>query len=222
MPGHRKEAEAFILSAITAILPDGANTELYKKKFAAMSDEDFDAFMKDCEEGRTRLCVIVPNGSKTVIDMERNFAVGEAIGHKFFERIWVPATKDTPEYLTPIEYFVGPLPARRQAQLLEKKISIPEDNNTVDDLTGQPTGGSKGSKISYPEVQVLAALGLDHTLEETITMRGGDERGFAAMNTMISRTGGVSLKAIRPYASGVKSKQALRTFLLGMHVKSNI
>lgn len=222
MPGHRAEAEAFILKNIHEMLPDGANTKLYKEKFSKMTDDEFEQFIEDLESGKINLSVVTPNFSKTKIDLSRNLALAEKLGHRFFQKINIPAQNGLPAYQTPIEYMVVHLPLRRQAQLLEKKISIPEDNNTVDDITGQPTGDSKGSKISYPETQVLAALGLDEALEELLKYRGGDERGFAAMNTMISRTGGVSLKAVAPYASGVKSVSALQAFLLGMQLKSNL
>ncbi len=43
-----------------------------------------------------------------------------------------------------------------------KKISIPKDN-TFDYRTGQPTG-DKGGKVSYMELQMLSAQGLDNTV----------------------------------------------------------
>lgn len=222
MPGFRKEAEALCLSVIDELVDGGKNTQLYRNKFESMSDEQFDKFIDDLENERQRLVIIVPNFSENALDLERTFDIGERLGHQFFQQIWIPPRNGMPGYWTPIEYLVVHLPLCRQAQLLEKKISIPEDNNTVDDLTGQPTGSSKGSKISYPEVQMLAARGLDDCLEELITFRGGDEKGFAAMNASILRTGAVDLKAIRPYRSGVKSLKALKAFLAGMHLKSTL
>lgn len=222
MPGNRKAAEAFILEYIEKLLPGGVNAELYKKKFKGLSDEEFERFIEDLENNVSRLKVVVPNFSDVKIDVERNLAVGEELGHNFFKRINIPPRDGMPGYLTPVPYLVGVLPLRRQAQVLEKKISIPEDNNCVDDLTGQPTGKSKGSKISYPEVQVLAALGLDQSLHELMKFRGGDEKGFAAMNAFIMRNGAVSLKAIAPFASGVKSVQALKAFLMAMQLKASL
>lgn len=223
MPGNRKAMEAFILSCLDEMLPDGYNTALYKKEvFAKMNDDEFDQFVKDLKSKKKQLAIVVPNFSQVKISMERNFALGDKLGHSFFQHIWMPAKDGMPAYKTPVPYLVIHLPLLRQAQLLEKKISIPDDNLTVDDLTGQPTGGSKGSKISYPEVQVIAALGLDKSLEEMMKYRGGDEKGFAAMNAMIARTGSVSMKSIEPYASGVKSVQALNAFLTAMQLKSTL
>lgn len=220
MAGNRAKAQAFILENIHAILPDGKNKEIYQKLFDAMSDKQFDDFMKKLEDGSVKLSIIAPNLTDSKLSVERNLKIAEKLGHSFFERIWMKDSDDSPAYLTPVPYMVVDLPVRRQAQLLVKKISIPEDNKSVDDLTGQPTGKSKGSKISYPETQVLAALGLDHCLTELLKYRGGDVKGFNAMNRQIAETGSTSMKAIEPYSGNVQSTVTLKTYLTGMHIAS--
>jgi hypothetical protein len=76
--------------------------------------------------------------------------------------------------------------------------------------------------MSFPEIQILAARGLDETTAELISTRGGDQGAFKAFNTSIERTGGVSLKAIEPYSTGVRSKQSLKTYLVGAHLKNTL
>ncbi|WP_201285368.1 hypothetical protein, partial [Klebsiella pneumoniae] len=90
-------------------------------------------------------------------------------------------------------YLVIDVPLRRQVQLLQSKATIPENNKHIDDLSGQSTGPSKGSKISFPELQVLFAQGLDSTITELIQFRGGDAKAFNAMNRAIIENGGVSI-----------------------------
>jgi len=220
MPGLRKDAEAFVLKWVGEIDPSGHNVGLYKKKFAYMSDEDFDQFIDAIEAGKLDLCIVAPNLSDVHLDVGRNLEIGQKLGHKFFERVWMPAEDGHPAWLTPKEYLLLVLPKRRQAQHLEKKISVPQDNNSVDDMTGQVTGASKGSKISYPELQVMMAMGLEQSATELMKVRGGDEGAFNASNTMIQRTGEVSMKAISPYATGVKANQALEVLLTGMMLKA--
>ena len=222
MAGNRKAAEQLILETIEKICPGGENAQLYKDLFATMDDKAFEVFINDLDAGKQRLAIVAPNFGKSKLSTARNIAIAEEMGHNFFQRIWIPAKGDRPAYLTPVPYLVADFPLRRQAQLLDKKISIPEDNNSVDDFTGQPTGKSKGSKISYPEVQVLAALGLENNLIEFMKYRGGDEKGFNAMNVSISRTGGVSLKAIEPFSGKVKSTQSLKTMLTAAHLKNTL
>lgn len=222
MSKNRKATEEFILTYIEKIAPGGENKNLYIELFEKMSDSEFDLFMIGLESEEINLCITAPNFGKTKLETGRNLEIAKELDHKFFQRVWVPAQKGNPAYLTPIPYLVVDLPIRRQAQVLSKKISIPEDNNSVDDFTGQPTGKSKGSKISYPETQVLAAIGLNESLVEFLKFRGGDEKGFNAMNTMIDRSGSVSLNSIEKYSSGVKSTHSLRTFLYCLHLRNNL
>jgi hypothetical protein len=222
MPGNRKAFEAVVIKNIEAMLPGGGNAKLYTDLFATMDDEAFDKFVTDLETEKQHLCIIAPNFNKVSLSVERNLDLAEKLGHNFFQRVWIPSKNGLPSYLTPVPYLVVDLPLRRQAQVLEKKISIPEDNNSVDDFTGQPTGKSKGSKVSYPETQVLASLGLTRSLTEFLKYRGGDEKGFNAMNTMISRTGGVSMDAIAPYSGRVKATTTLETFLTAMMLENTL
>lgn len=218
----RLEAQNYILKYIDKLLPGSENQKIYTELFANMSDEEFDRFISDLENDKKTLAIVAPNFGKQSLSTERNLAIAKEIGYQFFQRIWIEGDGDTPTYLTPIPYLVVDLPLRRQAQLLVKKISIPEDNKSVDDFTGQPTGKSKGARVSYPEVQVLAAMGLDNSLVELLKYRGGDVKGFNAMNDSISKRGGVSMKAIERFTSGVESTRILKTFLTAMHLKSTL
>jgi hypothetical protein len=76
--------------------------------------------------------------------------------------------------------------------------------------------------MSYPETIILAANNLDNTLNEFLKFRGGDLKGFTAMNKSIAKTGGVSLKAIEPYSSGVESSRYLKTLLNSMHLQTTL
>lgn len=218
----RKETEKFIIEYIEKLLPGGGNDKIYEDLFSSMDDESFDQFIKKLETKEVRLAIIAPNFSKVKLETPRNLQVAKELGHNFFQRIFIQGEGDRPSYLTPIPYMVVDLPLRRQAQLLVKKISIPEDNKTIDQLTGQPTGSSKGSKISYPEIQVLAAMKLDNGLLELLKFRGGDVKGFSAMNKLISTSGGVSLDTVEKYAGGVESTKTLKAYLTSMHLSNTL
>jgi hypothetical protein len=224
MTPQRREAQKYILSFIDNIAPGGENKQIYTEMFDGMTDEQFDSFMSSIDKDENRLALIIPNFGKTGVTTERNLTIAKEMGHEFFQHIWIegdPGSGD-PTYLTPVKYLVVDLPLRRQAQVLVKKISIPEDNKTVDDFTGQPTGRSKGSKISFPETNVMAAMGLDMSLIEWLKYRGGDTKGFNAMNNAINKTGGVSLKSISHLAGGVESTKTFKTYLTGMHLSSSL
>lgn len=219
---NRKAAQDYLLNFIEQLCPGGENRKIYEQAFSQMSDAEFDKLMQAYESGEARPCVYAPNFSKTSkLSLERNIALGKRMGHEFFEKIWVyPDDPQTPPYLTPVPYMVLELPVRRQAQILKKKMSVPVDNKSIDQLTGQPAGDSRAARISYPELQVMRGMGLDYSLLELIKYRGGDIKGFNAMNDAIARDGTVTMKSIEHLASGVESTKTLRVYLTAMHLKT--
>lgn len=215
--GKRQASEAFILKYIERLVPGSENPKMYQELFAEMDDKQFHDFIHGVGTGKDQLAVVAPNFGKSKITIQNNLEIGDELGHNFYERLWIQPAGGGRAYLSPVAYLVMDLPLRRQAQLQVKKMSVPEDNMSVDDLTGQPSGKSDSAKISYPETQVLAALKLDHTLTELLKYRGGDTQGFNAMNDSFAKTGGASQEAIKHLAGGVRSTQTLRTILTGMH-----
>jgi hypothetical protein len=224
---NRKAAEDFIIEWIGKILPEEnnkvtENQQTYINLFASMDDTQFHDFMTKLDEGAIKLAIISPNFGSSRLTVNNNLDLAEELGHNFFERIWMSGDTDIPRYLSPVKYLIVDLPLKRQAQLLVKKISIPEDNKSIDDFTGQPTGKSKGSKISYPETQIMAAMNLDNNLVEMLKYRGGDIKGFDLMNASISKTGGVSLANMSHAYSKVRSTETLKTLLTSMHLSTTI
>lgn len=205
------------------IIPGSENRRIYQDIFKVMNDDDFEQWIVELENGTRHLALIVPEFSSPALSVARNLDIAEAWGHQFFERIWMDAQNGAPGYLTNDPYLIMDMPLKRQAQFLIKKISIPEDNRSIDTFTGQPTGKSKGSKISWPELQILAALGgFDSTINEFIKYRGGDLQGFNAMNNMIANTGGVSLSSLSVLGTKVTSVQSLSTLLTSMHLTDTL
>ena len=219
---NRAAAEKFILKWIHELAPKGDNATFYKERFDKMSDKDFEAFISRLESGEEFLVLIAPNFSNSGLSVERNFKIAKQLGHEFFQQLWIGKQGDQPAYLTPVKYLVVDLPVRRASQLLIKKIRTPEHNKTVDIITGQPTGDSKGAKISYPEVQNLAAMGLDNCVLELMKYRGGDLKGHNTLNAMISRYGNASQATLKNFSSGVESTRTLKTFLTSCHLRSTL
>lgn len=219
---NRKAAEAFILQFCKDVEPTGYNVEIYKKAFELMSDKDFDAYMKDIRDGNAFLVLFKPLYEAKGLTVENNMAVAEKYGLQFFEKLIYSGDEEAPDYKTPIDYLVIDLPYRRQSQTLVKKVSIPDNNKVIDELTYQPTGDSKGAKISYPELQVLIGMGLENTISELIRFRGGDRNGFNAYNAMFLRYGNANLKTLESYSTGVESTKTLRIYLTAMHLSNTI
>jgi len=223
MVGNRKAAEAVLLKRIESLGPGGPTPQIYRDMFAKMDDNAFHAFMMRIKNREVRPAYLAPNKGTAPLSVQTALNVAKDMGHSFYQRIWItPSDGKRPAYLTNKAYLVLDLPYRRQAQLLEKKIRIPKHNRSIDDLTGQPSGESKGSKLSSPEVQVMAALDLPNMLIEYLKYRGGDVKGYDAMIDMIDKTGSVAMKSIEHLAGGVESTRTFSTILTCMHLQNSL
>lgn len=219
---NRQKAEKFILDFMNELEPTGYNAKQYTKIFASMDDKAFDTYMKDIRDGKKSLVVFRPLYKAQGITVENNLRVAQKYGLEFFEHLHFTNNPHGPDYKTPIKYLVVDLPYRRQSQTLDKKISVPDHNKTIDELTFQPTGESKGAKISYPELQVLLGMGLDNSITELIKYRGGDRGGFNAYNAMFLRYGSANLKTLSNFATGVESTKTVKTVFTAMHLSNTI
>jgi hypothetical protein len=219
---NRKNSEKTILQFVNEIEPTGYNAQAYAKIFSAMSDKQFDSYMKDLRDGTKTLVLFKPLYKAQGITIENNLKVAEKHGLKIFERLRFTGNPNEPDHLTPIEYMVIDLPWRKQSQTWAKKTSVPDNNKTIDQLTYQPTGASKGSKVSFPELQVMIGMGLDSSIKELTQMRGGDRGGFAAYNAMFMRYGNANLKTLDQFTTGVESTKTLKTYLACMHITSTL
>ena len=220
--GNRKAATAEALRLIDMLLPGSDNVKLLKEQLESLTDAQFADYMAKLASGEEILPLLAPNLSEHKLSVKRNLDTAEKLGHPFFHRLWLTDAASGTTYLTPIPYLVVDLPLRRQQQLLLKKIKIPADTRHLDELTGQPRDESKGSSVTFPEVQVLNAQGLDRSLEEFLKFRGGDEKARQAMERSIVQTGHANQDAIKRTPSRPKSTETLGAFLKGMHLDNNL
>lgn len=219
----RELAENEILYFIERILPDGENIKIYKDLFSKMSDEEFDSWMDRLEAGEEILALFKPNLSPVKISLTRNIEVAEEMGFSLFQHLYLTDQDTGMLRKTPAKYLVGIVPFRRQAQTLESKMSVPDNDDVTDQLTGQATGVSKGSRMSYPEIQVNLSKGLDKMLLELVKFRAGDAKSYSAMNKSIYETGSVSLDSIQANVpSAVKANESLSVILKAMHIQNNL
>ena len=219
----RESATAELLYFIDRFLPGSNNRTIYETRLDAMSDGEFDVYMTKLESGDDVVSLFAPNLSENKLNIQRNFEIARELGHEFFQYLYLTDAQTGQVVKTPVKHLMVVLPLRRQAQMLYSKISVPDHNQAIDERSGQPTGPSKGASISYPELQINAAKGLDNMVLELIKYRGGDTKAFNAMNRSILETGGASLDAINTQSDGaVKATQTLDVMLKAMHINSNL
>lgn len=219
---NRKAFESTVLKWINELDPTGANGKFYKEMFSKMSDKDIEEYVTAIESGEDFVSLIYNNLKENGISVDNNLKVAEKMGHDFFERLRLTDPATGKEYLTPEKYMVLDLPVRRQAQMLKKKRGVPEDNRHVDELSGQPTGESKGSGISFPELLIMYSQGLDKSILEFMKLRGGDTRAYNAMERMIAETGSSNMEPILNAGTKTKSTETLSAFLKAMHLDNTL
>lgn len=189
----------------------------------SLSDTAFESYMRSLRDGTEYIPYYMPTMNNIKITSEKNIKIGKKIGVKFFHRLWLTDSATGKTYLTPIEYLVVDLPFRRQQQHLIKKASIPKDNKHVDELTGQVTGkNSKGSSLSFPEMQILYSQGLNESIRELYKFRGGDETAHRTLVRNILQTGDNSLDNADDGRSRPKSTETLSILLKAAHLDNNL
>lgn len=227
----RQEVTLFIVSNMAKIIPgDTYNADLTKKRLDAMSDAEFDSYIRSLAKPTTEegiatqeiLPFYSPNLKDPRITMKNLLQVAEEIGHKFFEQLWLTDPQTGRVFLTPQEYLVLNMTVRRQAQMLTKKSSIPADARHVDEMSGQVTGKSKGSKISFPELQAQLAQGLESTLIEEIKVRGGDRQAQVEFERQLIETGETSIVDVTQGGGVTKSTSSVSIWLRGMMIDNDI
>ncbi|MNB99398.1 hypothetical protein D3C87_981670 [compost metagenome] len=227
----RQEVTAFIVGSIAEIIPgDTYNSDLTKKRLDAMSDDEFDEYVRalakpTTEEGiatQEILPFYSPNLKDPRITMPNLLKVADLIGFEFFEQLWLTDPQTGRVFLTPQKYLVLDMTVRRQAQMLTKKSSIPENSRHVDEMSGQVTGKSKGSKISFPELQAQLAQGLEHTLIEEIKVRGGDRAAQVEFDRQLIENGEASIVDVTEGGGVTKSTSTVSIFLRGMMIDTDI
>lgn len=227
----RKQVTDFIVNSVAMIIPgDPYNPTVTRERLEAMSDTDFDQYIRslakpNSEEERANQEIIPfvsPSFDESRVTMDNLFLVADNIKLKVFERLWLTDPQTGRVYLTPNEYPVVHMMVRRQAQMLTKKSSIPEDARHVDELSGQVTGKSKGSKISFPEVQAQLAQNLENTLIEEIKIRGGDQVAQNEFDRQLIENGSASIEDVTSEGTLTKSTSTLSILYRGMMIDNNL
>lgn len=219
----RKQATDFIASIFDKMEKGkGKNAERLRKELESMTEAQFAEFADQIKNRQEYFTFIAPVGQRPVLDKKHMMDVGtKELGIEWRQQLW-HVDRHGNRTLTPKKALVMMLPVRRQSQRLDKKRSIPENNDVVDTMTHQPTGPSKGSAISLNQQHVMLSQALNNTTVEFIKFRGGDSKGLDAYNNSMYQKGTVSLNEIMPYAGGVRAKQNLSLFLTAMHLENEL
>ena len=193
----KKKILDYICKLCDTMEPSGLNSKRYRRIIGQMNDKEFDQFMNYMKEGKWQLHLVAPN---MIVNLQNEdlLKACDLIGLDLFQRVWMYDRATGRKYLTDNKYMFVKLPIRRQQQFLDEKISVPDNDRTIDGLTGQVTGDSRSCSITNPEIQILAARGLDKTMQELVNIRGGNIHGYSEFRRMLEENGEADLDMIDP------------------------
>lgn len=212
----RKKAEAYIISILDAVDPSGINSKIAKECLPQMKDDEF---LNMAKQG---IPMYQPVGGKTKIDYRTNIKVAEKMGIPLSEKVWLTEPKTGITHLTRHPHLILLLPIRRQTQMLEKKMSVAKHDKVRDKLTGQVTGPSKASGISFPEAYIIFSDQLDESLQEFLHARGGNEALNRAFYQALRLTGRGRIHIPGAERTSAKSTRTWGAYYKAMHIGSNL
>ena len=213
----RKDAEKYILDIVTQIDPSGINASLYEKRFKEMSDDEFDVFMNEIENG-TNSIMINASGDAT-ISHDRNLDILDKMGAKVLQKVTIE--KDGYKIKPNVEYLILTCPFRRAAQHIKKNFSVHKHLKTRNANTGQVTGDSKAGSITYPEAHLINAMGLKNIARELLGDRGGDIYASHAYASLLFKNGRVTSEEMKLYRTKTGGALYIKALFKAKHLLLN-
>lgn len=209
---RRKAFMDHLTKCMNLLDPTGENARIYQEKFDAMSDAQFDKYIREFFANDK------DNFYLEIIEYERDLTI-EAIQKcadymkvPLLERIALPyLTEDEDNVIvTPYPVPVGYIHDKRMPQTLMKKSAGSTTIQKRSAITGQVTGTDKNARNSDLETYSMAAIKANYGLAEFMGPRADNELAKRQMYNQIAKNGYVSIHDLDmqdPYY-----KTALNTF----------
>ena len=221
MAKNRKKAEEFLLKVVKDGDPTGRTLAMVKEQLAKMDDKRFNEMIERIRAGKEYIPLIVDNHTERALNTEQALDLCEKYNIEIFQRFWyrhpVIGVKVLSNHKVPFVHMM----VRRQIETLMNKMSVSDDNSTVDTLTGQPIHGA--SATTQPESLVYLEKGLDASLVEKLKYRGGDVEGGRLFDQSLIETGKVSTSQL--YEQNNTTTRGVQTadiYLTSAHYETNL
>ena len=219
MNAKRQQAEELIYKVMDTLDKEGYNSSYYKSLFAKMSDMEFFNFCKRNLPFRfhTKPFVIEPK----MYDIEDALKV---LGVPLLEKVALPYLYVDKEG-NPVwskECMVIYIHVKKMKQFITKKNSTPTGIDNRDMKSGLLVSFDKGGKTSDREMESLAVMGLDNTMEEMSTYRADYMDAKSAAYQTISTLGTLSRDDITISEDDSISKNTLNAYMVSSLITTNI
>ena len=219
MTPQRKQAEALIYEVMDKLDPKEYNSSYYKNIFAKMDDAQF---MKFCKRNlpfrfHTKPFEVEPK----MYDIEEALKVLDvpllekvALPYLYIDKNGNPAWSK--------EAMVIYIHIKKMKQFITKKNSTPSGIDNRDMKSGLLVSFDKGGKTSDREMEALAVMGMDKTMDELSTWRADYMDAKSIAYQTISTLGKISTKDIPISETDSISKNTLNAYMVSSLLNSNI
>lgn len=219
MTPQRKKAEELIYSVFDKLDPQEYNSAYYKNLFAKMSDAQFMKFCKRNLPFRflTKPFVVEPK----MYDVEEALKVLKVpLLEKVAEPFLYVDKNGNPVWTK--EAMVIYIHIKKMKQFITKKNSVPSNIDNRDMKTGLLVSHDKGGKTSDREMEALAVMGLDKTMEEMSTWRADYMDAKSSAYQTISTLGKISEKEIPIDDNDSIAKNTLNAYMVSSLINTNM
>ena len=210
----------YVVGCLDLIDPTKDNSRRFSDMVNVMNDKQFAEYMQNLIDHKVQIDIIMPNMKKH-LQMNDIFAAAKKINCKLFDRVWFYDLTTGKEFLSTEELPIFRVTVRRQEQMLDEKLSVPDSAQKIDAMTGQVTGDDRKGGFSQPEIQIMYSKGFKNVLKEFVKIRGGDVHAFADFERQLEEQGTGSMDQIK-VVSRARSGAVLSTWLEAIHLENNI
>lgn len=221
---NRQECEQLVYDTFDALDPTGTNTAKYRDMFGAMSDKQFESYLKAFFANDNENFILDINEYDRNVKMENCEAAAKVLGIPLAETVFMPhLTMDKKHVVASKEKcLVGWINIKRTQQLLHKKNGLALTDTRYNHLTGQVTGQDKDARDSDIEATMLVSMGAEDILRELHGPRADDIAMKRQMMNSIATKGYVDLESLEDKPTNKTTLNTVNTYLLAMGIKSDL
>ena len=219
MTPQREKAEELIYQVMDALDKNEYNSAYYKGLFAKMSDTEFRKF---CERNlpfrfHTKPFVVEPK----MYDIEEALKILEV---PLLEKVALPYLyvdkNGNPVWSK--EAMVIYIHIKKMKQFITKKNATPSGIDNRDMKSGLLVSFDKGGKTSDREMEALAVMGLDKTMDELSTWRADYMDAKSVAYQTISTLGRISEKEVPIDENDSIAKNTVNAYMVSSLLNTNI
>lgn len=219
MTPQREKAESLIYSVMDKLDKKGYNTNYYKELFSGMDDKQFYEFCKRELPIRfhTKPFVVEPK----MYDIEDALKILKV---PLLEKVALPYlyTDKDGKPVWSKEAMVIYIHIKKMKQFIAKKNSTPSTIDNRDMKTGLLVSTDKGGRTSDREMESLAIMGLDNTIDEFSTWRADYMNAKTIGYQTISTLGKIDKADIPIEEEDSIAKNTLNAYMVSSLLNTNI